>query len=237
MTTVTYGVDLYGAVKKVGNTPIVTRFAMLQFLPIYPIESFYLAGVGAEKRSGVPLVFWSTTKEIAGLKLARVSRASVVVAYIRAAAALPLIMGMLGLFFGIVAGEDAGGMSRGAILDWSALIVAGAIAVGGTTYFWTYSVPAREKQIRTYCAAVLGMAADPAQFDLGTARSLVEMAKKALGQANFSDPKEALRDTASLDRHAALLLLIWARGRMAVNVDREEMDEASDRLLGVLERA
>ncbi len=43
MTSVTVGSDVYGAVRKVGTTPIVTKFAMFQFLPVFPIESYYLA--------------------------------------------------------------------------------------------------------------------------------------------------------------------------------------------------
>jgi hypothetical protein len=45
MTTVVAGTDTYGRVKAVRGVPIVTRFATLQMLPLYPLQSFYFLGL------------------------------------------------------------------------------------------------------------------------------------------------------------------------------------------------
>ena len=84
MIHVTAGTDVYGAVRSVNGTPIVTKFAMLQFFPLYPVQSFYLRRLGRRSRTGVPLIAGTETRDIVGIPCNRINFLSALVAYLRA---------------------------------------------------------------------------------------------------------------------------------------------------------
>ena len=94
---VTVGSDTYGRIKTVGGTPIVTKFVMLQFLPIYPLQSFYLTGLIHTERRGIPLIASSHSTVINGIPLARVDRLSVVIAYLRGIFGAMTVVGFMSI--------------------------------------------------------------------------------------------------------------------------------------------
>ena len=93
MTWVTAGTDTYGRVKNVGGTSVVTKFAMLSALPLWPVQSFFYCGISEKQTEGVPFLCWSTTTTISGMPLTCVDRYSVLMAYLRGAFAALTVLG------------------------------------------------------------------------------------------------------------------------------------------------
>jgi hypothetical protein len=236
MRGIAYGSDLFGMIKKVDGTPIVTKFAMLQFLPIYPIESLYLIRLGPTQTSGVPLIHQRTEQAIHGLPLAKISRLSVCISYFRGTAAVALILGLLFWFAG-PPGSAVKKIDRETEVAHRLLTVAllsYAVIVGGGSYGLTYVVPQREKSIRAACGSILGIAADPAFLNADASRHLLDQVNQLLLQHEIRDPKALLtrREPAASN---ASLLLTWVRAQIAAGNDREAMESATDYLLSVIE--
>jgi hypothetical protein len=236
MGGIVYGSDLFGMIKKVERTPIVTRFAMLQFLPIYPIQSLYLIRLGPNETSGVPLIHQQTEQAIHGLPLAKISRLSVCISYIRGTAAVALIFGLLFWFAG-PPGSAVKKINRETMLAHRLLTVtllSYALIGGGGSYGLTYVVPRREKNIRTACGSILGIAADPALLNPDATRHLLDQVNPLLSQQEIRDPATLLNSRAPAGSNAPLLLT-WARAQIAAGNDREAMESATDYLLSVIE--
>ncbi len=157
------GTDTYGRVKSVSGTPIVTKFAMLQGLPIYPIRSYYLVKANSIARAGVPFVIGTQEVTVGGIPLARIDPTSIIMAYLRGAFGLLAVVGCIALVPGIMilTGEP---LDEGARLALRGLLVALGVGVAGGVL--TYSIPTvsrRERAIRRYCGEFLGAAIDPAR--------------------------------------------------------------------------
>jgi hypothetical protein len=103
------GTDTYGRVKTVSGTPIVTKFAMLQLLPIYPIQSFYSTGSGPTETTGIPFLASTKSVPIHGFPLASLDLISVLLAYVRAACGLFLIVDFIAGMMFLVMGQPPGG--------------------------------------------------------------------------------------------------------------------------------
>lgn len=160
--SITFGSDTYGRVKGVDGTPIVTKFWMLQLLPVWPLESYYFLSAGQSESSGVPFVAGEVTAQFNGIPLARLERASVVIAYLRAVFGTLFVFGFLVIVpgFSILSGERLDDLAMTFVRILIACAVTGA--VGGLL---TYLVPLtsrREKEIRRHCGRLLGVSVDPA---------------------------------------------------------------------------
>ena len=102
MVHISAGTDTYGRVKAVAGTPIVTKFAMLQLLPLYPLQSFYFTGTGPIETTGVPFLASTTSVAIKGIPLATLDVTSVVMAYARGVFGGLAIVGFMVIVPGIM---------------------------------------------------------------------------------------------------------------------------------------
>jgi hypothetical protein len=238
MIHVIAGTETYGAVRKVNSTPVVTRFAMLQLLPVYPLESYYLARLGTETRQGIPLIASHSTRDIHGLRLARLDRLSVMMAYVRALAVVLVLPGTIAFF--ILLGMSLNGsfstpdeFARTLFLIVAVMFVVGAL-IGGASYLAMYRIDEREKKIREVCGGVLGIAADPANIAAESAEQLAPLIKQAMSEAKIANPSKLLQSPHEADEIQAALLLVACRLRIASGGNREPLEQAVDRLLNVL---
>lgn len=239
--SVAAGTELYGAVRKVDTTPIITKFAMLQFFPLFPVESYYLYRVGPEQRDGVPLIFGTTSKAIVGLRLARVNRLSATIAYLRAIGAAVGLFGVTGVVMWIALSfsmpmKDGDPIRRYWLPVASTLVVTG-IVISMPTYYFTYVVPIRDKSIRRHCGDVLGIAADPAHCELETARELFRLTRDLLTESGISVPKKVVNDPSLTDADQKRLLLVLARIMIAIEGRRDALERLTDSLLLQLSEA
>ncbi len=174
MYHVTVGSDTYGRVKKVGSTPIVTRFGMVSSLPVVPLESFYFERLGDSTSKGIPFLVQIRSTTIEGIPLARLDMLSVAMTYARGLFGTMAIMGFVGTFMVFmmwVTGER---------LDETATIMAKCVAtcfaIGTVAGLCTYVVPfqmtTREREIRRLCGTILGISADPARVRCDFARAI-----------------------------------------------------------------
>jgi hypothetical protein len=235
MISVTAGTDTYGAVRKVRKTPIVTKFAMLELFPIFPIESYYLSHLGQISHEGIPLIYAETSRSIVGYRLARVDRLSAVVTYVRAIGAAFAVVGSIGLIFGIFMSSAervnaADPVDRYIVLV-SGLLLATAILIAVPTYIFTFVVPEREKEIREYCDDALGIAADPARLDSFMVEEFLELTIATLAQAGIVEPYDAIRQPITTTAEQKRLLLVFARSKIALGGSREEFEPLTDSLL------
>lgn len=170
MMTVITGTDTYGRVKCVEKTPIVTRFEMLQLFPIWPIQSMYYFGKDEEKLQGIPMIVCQIKQQIHGLPLAKIDKASVVLAYLRAAIATVGICASIVCIMILLMEQSPAGAP--AWFNQAVFIATGVTAcIGGLTYLIPLTSQ-RERSIREYCGQVLGAAIDPAKIQPQTAHEM-----------------------------------------------------------------
>jgi hypothetical protein len=223
MVTFIAGTDTYGRVKPVGGTPIVTKFAMLHFLPLYPLQSYYFLGRGKPKWFGIPFVARSHTVAIDGIPLARLDRVSVAMAYLRGLLGALVLVGFLSIVPGIMhlAGEH--------LDDFAMIMLRGmlfSLAIGSIGGLLTYALPLtsrREHGTRTYCGSILGICIDPARVPVSTAA----MIQDHLNDLGLTDPVDPDKDARSDDARA----LVLARAQIALGLDRYELERKTDELL------
>ena len=235
MIWVTAGTDVYGAVRKVGTTPIVTKFAMLQFLPLFPIESYYLSRTGTQTRTGVPLIFGQSSQSISGLRLASVDRLSACVAYLRALGASITLFAFIGLMLAIVTSFSGPRNERDPVqrylLPASLIVLGGGLLIALPTYYFTYVVPVRDKLIRETCGELLGIDADPACVDADTARELLRMTHDAMARSGITEPAKLFRNLVQANPDQIRLLLLLARVQIATSGRRDKLEPMTDSLL------
>ena len=96
------GTDVYGRVKSVAGTSVVTKFAMLEMIPYRAIASYYVWRETTTETKGIPFVFTTHSAQIHGLPLEQVDRISVVLTYVRVLCAGLMLLGSLGAITGLV---------------------------------------------------------------------------------------------------------------------------------------
>lgn len=219
------GTDVYGRVKKVSGTPVVTKFAMFQFFPIYPVQSFYYTGAGHTETVGVTLLAGSQSVAILGIPLASVDMASVMVAYVRAVSVTLIVFGFIFTLLDIVIRTN-GGRQPDAFAAAALKIMQVGLAGGTIVGLLTYVIPltsSRERAIRRYVAEILVVSADPARVPADVSARLVEQAKMSCQSA---------RDT----RKQLIVQLIETRAKMAQAMDAYGMESKTDELLDLLKQ-
>jgi hypothetical protein len=222
MIAISAGTDTYGRVKKVSGTPIVTKFAMFQFLPMYPLQSFYFRGTGRTQAEGIPIVAMTRSKTIVGIPLASVDMTSVLVAYARGLFAAAALLGFV--FLMIPAFMYLTGDRIPSDLTTFLRAVLGVFAVGIVGGLLSYCIPLtsrRERDIRRYCAELLGVAADPARVT-------------PEASATFAKQVEDLPTTRENSRTSSIRELITARTKIARATDVADMEKKTDQLLNEL---
>lgn len=224
MATVYAGTDTYGRVKTVCGTPVVTQFAMLQFLPIYPLQSFYVTGSGVTESTNVPFVASIQLAEIHGIPLANLDRLSVFIAYMRSVFAVAVVVGFMGVLVpGVMylTGEHLDGFALNLLRCMLAALISGI--VGGTA---TYLIPLttrRERDIRSYCHELLGIAIDPARLPADTATRVLQ----------FADQDQ---DTVDQRRLGLIRDLIGIRVKLAADTSDRTSESTTDDILFQLRR-
>ncbi len=225
MTAVIAGTSTYGRVKSVKGTPIFTQFFMLQLLPLYPLQSYYFIGHGEKEMKGVPFLASQTTAAIHGIPLATVDRTSVAMAYVRGLFGGLAVAGCMA-FIPIIIYFTGERLDAFAQVVTAGLIVAFLVGVTGGAL--TYAVPLtsnRERDVRSYCAEWLGIAADPA---LVTSEISATIERKAM-QSNVAN-------SVGTDRKILILQLVVTRSRIARGLECARMEALTDQLLEELRR-
>lgn len=219
------GTDTYGRVKTVGGTPIVTRFAMLQAMPIYPLQSFYYARAGRTETLGIPLLASYQAVKVHGIPLARVDRLSVAMAYTRGILGAMTVIGFLAVIPILM-------RLTGARLDAFAMtamrVLIACFTIGAVGGLLTYTIPLaskRERRIRRCCGELLGICADPARVTLAASVAIEAQAALAASPGDLDSPRCAL-----------LQQLVTVRSRVARSVDLDLMEQETDRLLDQLDQ-
>lgn len=181
MATIHAGTDTYGRVKSVAGTPIVTKFAMLQFFPLYPLQSFYYRGAGPSQSAGIPFFAYTRSVAINGIPLASVDATSVMIAYARGVFAALAVVGFIVILPGILVltGERLDPFAMVATVGLLMLLVTGI--VGGLLTYLIPLTPPRERRIREYCAELLGVSADPARVPPEMSGLLVSFVNERFG--------------------------------------------------------
>jgi hypothetical protein len=229
MVTVIAGTDTYGKIKKVGTTPIVTKFRMLWYFPIVPVASFYFAGIQHTATEGVPLGLRHETSVIHGIALARVDKFSVLIAFVRGFAVSMLLIGFLAIVPVVmrITGEHLDEIANGIMRALLGCFAFGA-ALGVVSYLLPFQVSSRERAIRGHCARVLGIAADLARARQDVAARL----DRALDEARFGDGGHtAQRASETSQDHGLLLILVRTRVRIALGDAPEALEHRTDELL------
>jgi hypothetical protein len=225
MIDVVVGTDTYGRVKAVGKTAIVTKFSMLQMLPVGPLQSYYVWGPATTKTSGIPLLAQVQQVKMRGFPLARVNRTSVVFAYFRAVFAALVLAGFIVTFSGFVFSRDGKPMDDHALMInqfAEACLVTGV--VGGILTYLIPTTGRRERAIRTYCSEMLGACIDPAQV----APEVTAAIREALPPPDNPDRVSGTRSRAD---HVQELIL--TRCDAAANAGRD-LEAKTDDLLDQL---
>jgi hypothetical protein len=220
------GLDTYGKVKSVGGTSIVTKFFMVNGVPVYPLESFYFSAAEGQALDERP--FLGLRLPVTGIPLARVDRASVLIAYLRGLCGVLVVVGFIGSIFMIVPllmGPQGMAVDPVKTLQGMLCVLGVGIVVGALTY----AIPLasrRERLIRRHCGELLGFCADPARTHADLA---AQMFQEQLSGASSADMSEA-----ALSRLNCLLQLIKARCRIAGGQHVREMEQTTDELLARL---
>jgi hypothetical protein len=223
MMSVTFGTDTYGRVKSVGGTPIVTKFFMLQFLPLYPVQSYYFTGVGRTDSSGVPFIAVSQEVAIDGLPLARFDVCSVAIAYVRGAFAALTLIGCISIFPIVMyfTGSHFDNFAANATCLVVGCFVVGT--VGGVLTYLVPTTPRRERRIRRSCGQVLGICVDPARVFPDTAVEIEEYTVE-------------LESESKDERSELIQQLVKCRSRIAQGIDTSKMEHQSDAILDRLDQ-
>lgn len=221
MISVHVGSDTYGRVKAVSGVPIVTKFAMFQALPVFPLQSFYRTAADVVVDSGIPFIGSSQSTELVGIPLAALDKTSVLLAYVRAFFATLIVAGSVVLIPGTMhlMGEQLDDFAKNA-----AIALLGSLAIGICGGALTYIVPLtsrRERDIRQFCAELLGVAADPARVP-------VEIAQGWLARI------EADLDALDHRRKRLIRDLIVTRAMSAQSSDAYSVETRTEELLDEL---
>lgn len=236
---VTAGSDIYGAVRRVDGTPIVTKFAMLQFVPLFPLESYYLRRVAKKSGVSVPLLGGYSSQAIAGLRLAKLDRLSVLVAYLRGIGAVLAVVSCIGLFGMLVTSFSGTPMNaeQRMIAAACAVILGVGLLISVPTYYFTFVVAQRDMEIRRACAKWLGLAADPAQIVADEAKLMLTVIDETLAQRDIHDPVATVKLPHGLPPDLASLLLVRSRAQVAIDGGSGTAEGEADQLLLAISRA
>ena len=220
------GSDTYGRVKNVGGTPVITSFAMLQFLPLYPLQSFYYLGSGKKETKGIPLLAAYESTEIHVIPLAEIDRKSVVMAYIRAVCATLAVLGFFGIIFSVIAYFGNQSPDRFALIATRILNTMFVVGVvGGLLTYLLSKASQRERTIRFTCGELLGICIDPAKVHIEMAHRFDGIATQVLGELNSNDP-----------RLPVIQQLISARSLIAQGYEEAPLELQTDELLEQLDQ-
>jgi hypothetical protein len=195
---------------------------MFQFLPMYPLQSFYFRGTGRTEAEGIPLVAMTRFKTIVGIPLASVDKTSVLVAYARglfaAAALLGFVILMIPAFMYLTGDRIPSDLTT---FLRAVLVIFAVGIVGGLLSYCIPLTSRRERDIRRYCAKLLGVAADPARVT-------------PEASATFAKHVEVHPATRENSRMSSIRELIMARTKIASDTDVADMEKKTDQLLNEL---
>jgi hypothetical protein len=233
------GTDVYGAVRSVGRTPIVTKFFMVQGLPIRPMESYYFRALGEWSGSGVPFLGEEIHRAIIGIPCDRINRLSVFVAYVRAVCGAIVVLSTIPLFaLGICRLCDPVfrfEADKKMTVVIAGMVLASGVLLGLTTYLVNLTVPARERRIRLACARVLGIAADPAHVKLEIARDMIVRADEFLQEQQTPDLDAVLCRTAHFGLPVLDQLLVRTRAEIQNSGASISRESNTDRILQAID--
>jgi hypothetical protein len=239
MIHVAVGTDVYGAVRSVDRTPIVTKFAMVQFVPIYPLGSFYLGRLGEKTGFQSPLIGGLSQRALTGIQCDRINRLSVLVAYARGVGAVLAFLGTIILFIFLVGMLSDGALQlskeRQLTIVVAASMLAGGLLLAIPTYLFTVIVPQRERRIRHACARVLGIAADPAEVKSEIASEMILRTCQLLEERGIPDLGVVLSGAQGYGLDALDTLLVRTRARIMCGDASTRHEADTDRILQAID--
>lgn len=230
MIVVTFGSDTYGKVRRVGRTSVLTRFAMLQFAPIFPLESLYYARQGDSNSDLISLIYGTDATAPRAIPLARIDKLSVAMAYFRGLCATLALVGCISLVPAVMhfSGER---LDRVAIMMTQVLVsclIAGT-AAGALSYCIPWQTGNRQRSIRRASCRVLGMDADPAMFRRDVAEEIAAFTGGRI--AGDELPSGEVEEAIDLS-----MRLVATRLEIALGGPVQLLEQRSDKLLDRIRR-
>jgi hypothetical protein len=218
------GIHVYGGIKAVRGTKVATTFFMVMGLPLIPGYSLYYVGQGEAQGAILPVAGGFVQQELLGVACNRIDRLSVLIGYLRAYGTALIVAGAFGLLalFSISLGPNSGDPFESALpVVLGVLLAVGLLAVGAT-YVVGSRIAAEELCIRSICADVLGIAADPANVDPKTAAAWRDEVREQLAAMGADMSLCKLDDCPHLPADVARLQLLLARAELAVDPNQLE---------------
>lgn len=229
MILVTFGSDTYGRVKKVATTSIITKFGMVQFAPVVPLESFFYARRGISNSDLISLVFGVEATTARAIPLARIDKFSVAMAYFRGFCGALTIVGCMSLVPAVMhfSGER---LDQVAIMFTQALVA--CLIVGTLSGVLSYCLPgqvgSRQKRIRGACGEVLGIYADPAMFRRDIAKAMETFIRSGVAHDKLRADARSGGADKTLE---ARLELVLTRLHIALDARDQGLEQRSDELI------
>jgi hypothetical protein len=214
---------------------------MLQMLPIYPLESYYLSRLGRRSSRGVPLNASETQRAIQGIPCRKIYPLSVIVAYVRAVGAVMVVFPSVFFFF-LVVMRLSGANDRLDTFAQIVLMIAEIVFVMGLmlslpTYALTFRVPERERRIRQVCERVLGVAADPASVREDVVKEIDKAVAASLAKAGITDLEQTVRRPHGNSRNVLDMALVRTRAKCILGGSPETCESDTDLLLQAIDVA
>lgn len=214
------GTCTLGHVKEIAGTPVVTKFVMLQALPIYPLESYYYSGETPGETYWLPFIVTIQSTDVHGPVLTRLDWHSVAMAYLRGICLAIGFVGFLALipYVRYLTGEQL------TVLEKSTFpIILSCFTTACVVGWLSYRVPVtptRERRIRQYCGEQLGIGVDPARVSAEVAANMEARVARNTPSENDDQARVSL-----------IHQLVTARANIAQGIDTRAMEQKTDELL------
>ena len=230
MVMVVVGSETYGSVKKVGANPIVTRFAMLSHFPVWPLESYYFEGFGARTSEGIPFLHETHQTPIHGIRLARVDKLSVLMAFARGLFGALAIVGFMWGLVGLISYLGSEPMDELSLIMFRVAVVCFVLGtvLGLCTYLTPFQMTRREKTIRRLSGTILGVCADPARVRPDFAAALASALDESPDLEILSDDGNG---TGTSESPSLVEQLVRTRLQIALGESRVPLEDRTDELL------
>lgn len=220
---IVWGKEVFGRVKSVERTQVVTMFVTLQMLPLRPERSFFLKLQDPEDWQCEPVLRRDEDDGVVqAFPLRSIDRASVTMAYLRGVFGLMLIAGVF-LLFPLIHQLMGEPLPEGGGLVIKLLATALMLGVvGGLLSYIFPRIPERDRRIRSCCGECLGVAADPALIWPEWAEEIIAILKQRPIPPGASPRVRLVRE------------LTCTRARMASAADVHPLEARTDLLLDKL---
>ncbi|OUL24397.1 hypothetical protein BV378_18585 [Nostoc sp. RF31YmG] len=180
MARIPIGTKIFGAIKTIESTPLITQFFMIGYVPIIPIKSFYLLHEYEVERG-----LLSYKQEMRIINLKNISFLSVGFAYLRA-------FFIISAFFSIAYLLTSQRSSQNILIPIALFIL--SVTIIFLSYKLGQQISITEKTIRKAAYFSIGIAIDPAIIEEGIARNISDLLDLELKKNGCNDWKFLLEE-------------------------------------------